>query len=735
MAEFSPELEALFERARTTPAPPPTDVNTAGVADEEQFSPELEALFRRANVESQPPMPAAIPQLDTTSPVQLKEFTPKIAFDPAAEVVKKVSDVVIPRDPEDANIFTEWIKGVVDGTLQKTPVTEGFPELATSGVASILSGEAQNVPGRSKDDPTQLFKVKVDPEFGQAMRLLMQTLVSSNPNALADTAMKVVPGAKRKRLRDGTQFVEFPNGTRFMLNRPGLSPTDMISFVGEIVPHVLGSKLVTKTLGETRGKAAALKNLAARIGMVGTVESTQELVSKVLGSDQPFDWVSTALAMTIEGALGPIGMGLKAGARSRVFQGLKTKTLETANEIVNQLQSGKSTTRLKMLEGLKAAAIEAKKIPRALRKKWADPRYDVVKQNARDSNLLVNVDDIIGTLQDAQVPLEPLAGATRKAVRSRTLKHLRKIQEFFEQAQSANQNGSNVEALMDLKQSLGVEVERLAKSSRSDARRFNRLSTKALNALRDRLRSQVPGFDIADDTFSAMSKEVNAVDKAFDTITKLEGDKLLKFTNRLFDEDTTSLESMKLMVDYLEKVSPGKSLDIFRDRVLRMAAGFDPVKDPREFLKQLMPNESARSRIRVLLGKEAFENISFLEASLIADKLQPKGFFGSVGKNFASAYASPAPGINVRLLELMPQSDAHAKILDEMLTNGELRQILTAIRTKKIPRQRLAQTFRDLIDRAALEVLDDASSTAIIQGLFTDRLGDAVLEEEEEEAQ
>lgn len=110
---------------------------------------------------------------------------------------------------------------------------------------------------------------------------------TTDPMALQDIMVKQIPGSQPGVDPEGNPFIIVENKP-YYLNKPGLSGTDVVGFVGDLFKFFPAGKLAQ--LGLTTGGRAAIAGTAT-----GVIGSGSQLASQAMGSTQPFNVAQVGL--------------------------------------------------------------------------------------------------------------------------------------------------------------------------------------------------------------------------------------------------------------------------------------------------------------------------------------------------------------------------------------------------------------------------------------------------------
>ena len=132
-------------------------------------------------------------------------------------------------------------------------------------------------------------------DFKKDLQISAGLLSTFNPKAQIDIIKNAVPEAKIEDF-NGTTVIQFPNGKKQILNKPGLSQADFTTGMAEVLSYLPAAKL--SSLGRTLMQRVGLASVAS-----GATDLALQGASQSLGSEQPIDKTQTTLAA----ATGPLG--------------------------------------------------------------------------------------------------------------------------------------------------------------------------------------------------------------------------------------------------------------------------------------------------------------------------------------------------------------------------------------------------------------------------------------------
>lgn len=132
---------------------------------------------------------------------------------------------------------------------------------------------------------------------------------TTDPNALQDIMVKNIPGSQPGIDQEGNPFLIVDNKP-YYLNKPGLSGTDVVGFIGDLFKFLPAGKLAQ--LGLTTGGRAAIAGTAT-----GVIGSSSQLASQALGSTQPFNVAQVGLESAFGAGGQVVGDVLSAYLKNR----------------------------------------------------------------------------------------------------------------------------------------------------------------------------------------------------------------------------------------------------------------------------------------------------------------------------------------------------------------------------------------------------------------------------------
>lgn len=195
---------------------------------------------------------------------------------------------------DEAGIF-EGAKQAFTGQDENTLLSRAAPELAT-GIR--LKDQIKDI----KDlGVSNFFKIRAQQVFG------------ATPEEIFEVGKKL-PGVSGFTDRKGNEFLKFPSGKVFVVNRPGFSQADFNQMATEMGSELLISKGIGKLLPGKSVLVSKLKDFAKNVSGAGVTEVVQGLGRKSTGIDETVDTISKEALVSagIEAALPGLKLPAKA---------------------------------------------------------------------------------------------------------------------------------------------------------------------------------------------------------------------------------------------------------------------------------------------------------------------------------------------------------------------------------------------------------------------------------------
>lgn len=192
--------------------------------------------------------------------------------------------------------------------IRLVPV-EGNPFEGAAPKAQPVTGESigfETLPVPTKDtSDIPMAKIKGLEGF----KTFLGTMSTTDPRALQDIVLKNVEGARGGEDAEGNPYVVI-DGKPYYTNKQGLSSTDVLGFVGDLIQFLPAAKIAT--IG---------KGLLTRMGLggatTGAISAGKETSAQMLGSGQEFDTAKVALDTAFGAGGQAVGDALTMYIRSR----------------------------------------------------------------------------------------------------------------------------------------------------------------------------------------------------------------------------------------------------------------------------------------------------------------------------------------------------------------------------------------------------------------------------------
>lgn len=150
----------------------------------------------------------------------------------------------------------------------------------------------------------------------ESFKPFLGVMSTTDPLALQDIMVKNIPGSQPGIDPEGNPFIIIENKP-YYLNKPGLSGTDVVGFIGDLAKFFPAGKLAQ--LGLTTGGRAAIAGTAT-----GVIGSGSQLSSQAMGSEQPFN-------------VAQVGLESAFGAGGQVVGDLISSYIKNNRSITNEL--------------------------------------------------------------------------------------------------------------------------------------------------------------------------------------------------------------------------------------------------------------------------------------------------------------------------------------------------------------------------------------------------------------
>lgn len=161
------------------------------------------------------------------------------------------------------NFVSDAARATVDAVTGGGRYKQGVPELGTSG---------EDVSAFSE----------------QGVKMLGAYALSGDSKAVADIAVKILPGAERKNDEYGNEMISW-RGQDYYINRPGISEADLFKFASDVAAFGPATKMAT-------GVSSLVGRTAAAFPLFAGTSVGQDVAARQLGSEQDVDLPRAAIA-------------------------------------------------------------------------------------------------------------------------------------------------------------------------------------------------------------------------------------------------------------------------------------------------------------------------------------------------------------------------------------------------------------------------------------------------------
>jgi len=512
-----------------------------------------------------------------------------VPVSPALDRLNKLESLQVKTPAQDSNLF-ESIKEGVTGSQRQAALPEDVQQLPELG--SLTSPVSTG-------------------EFGSDIQIAAGLLTSFDPKARMDIIRDAVPGVEFEQVND-TTVVKLPNGQQAVLNAPGLSQSDIVSGIAQVLAF------------SPAGRIGALgRNLAQRVGLgavtSGATEAALQGASKALGSEQEIDKGQISTAAILGGGAEVVAPAIQAVRQARINRqgqlqkeagdiakegieaseqtGIKLFSAQLTDDaadlerqsFVGKLSSGAKIAAQqlnkqneevgKAFENLLSSIAPPEAIIRgekrirsaaqesiALRKKIRAEKSSPFYNEAFKENATVNTDPVISLINKK---LGTLAKDSRSAVA------LRKVKGLVEQSTIKQKKGRvGIETIEELKipkinklHSTKLEIDdMLDKFAEAPLGRTAKRHIKEVQvSLLDEMDTASDLYRQGRKKFEVNSPAVNEIeDSIIGTIAGLDDTQLKTTSAKLFDAAQTNPEMVKQAKKMIEEVDPDAWNDIIR---------------------------------------------------------------------------------------------------------------------------------------------------------------------------
>jgi len=143
-----------------------------------------------------------------------------------------------PTEPQKGNIIDLGTGEAMDAGQAHTPNDFVLGDAGKEELLGLTPEEAAELPEMGYLENKLLFSGEV----GKSFRLAMGALVSSDPAQQIEIIQNVLPDAEVKTFESGETVIKY-GGERFVLNKPGVSATDVTRFAGQFLASLPVGKM------------------------------------------------------------------------------------------------------------------------------------------------------------------------------------------------------------------------------------------------------------------------------------------------------------------------------------------------------------------------------------------------------------------------------------------------------------------------------------------------------------
>ena len=552
---------------------------------------------------------------------QNKIMAPGIEF-PAAPAKQLWRNVV--------NAFT--------GAERTTPETEATPEISKLATGNLM----------------------------QDLQISLGALVTGDPEVQKNIIQKAAPEAELSTDEKGNTFVDFGEGNKFVLNKPGLSEIDLLRTIGQIAPFMKAAKVVSAVKG-------FIPRLFAGGGAAGAVEGGLQATAGALGGGEeafkPGQLAAATALGTAAEVIAPTAQAVKV-ARQRKAVGAQVPSgtaqpaveeaitaqagLQKATGIEVPLLPGQQTQLPTVLEKqsiLTNLSASARKATESLEKQnqsasdavielvdMLAPPESIVTGSARFRSAAQQADEALDVLRkELADPIykEALAdpkiipiGDIRKKITAEikgrppgeVVQVLNKVQKAL-RGPASNQYMPTTDILHKAK----FEIDRLLSTEK-----LGRPTKRLLMDIKDDLRTKMfkanPAYETASNTFEAATPAITKLQQSqIHKIAELPDDQLKSVAGRIFDAAETNPQVMKDAKRVIMEQDPGAWNELLRGEVERrmstMSAnaaevGLTVENIPGQLYRSIFGNQQQRKVFFSALDDVEKKNWQYLETIL-----------------------------------------------------------------------------------------------------------------------
>lgn len=304
------------------------------------------------------------------------------------------------------------------GTISIKPVDyDPFGNLDVNPAnATPMSSEELGLPSFVMPNKASPEIVNAPLGLTESFKPFLGVMSTTDPLALQDIMVKNIPGSYPGVDPEGNPFIIIENKP-YYLNKPGLSGTDVVGFIGDLAKFFPAGKLAQ--LGLTTGGRATIAGTAT-----GVIGSGSQLASQAMGSTQPFN-------------VAQVGLESAFGAGGQIVGDLISSYIKNNKSIQNEL--GQITPEFNAQ--LKASGIDILKFGEAGQKAIFDAYKQLgsrFAQEAKNITAKANIADVNFPLTRGQATGDIAQLAEEEAMRNAARGSLsQKILARFDERQKA----------------------------------------------------------------------------------------------------------------------------------------------------------------------------------------------------------------------------------------------------------------------------------------------------------
>jgi hypothetical protein len=536
---------------------------------------------------------------------------------------------------EDELTGFEKFKDFFTGKSRETPETRELPE-----IGSISTGE-----------------------FGKNLRISAGLLASTDPQDQMDVIKEVVPEATFSKDAKGNDIVDFGEGKKAILNKPGASFQDVAQTAAQIISFIPSAKVAT--LGKT---------LLAKVGLgaagAGATEAGLQVGARELGAKDAVRPEEIGLAAALGGASEAVVPALQAVRGIRQAKSVGGEDVGQVVESLRGVEEAAEATGVPLFQAQKTtipAQLEKQSFIASLPAGTQKASQSLRKQNRAASRA---VDDFLGTIapDEAVVTGAPkFRTASQNAVEAQKLVRKEKASPLYKQAlkEGADVDLKPVNELIDLKlndfpEAGGIyktlkKAQELIKGEPTLKKIHNAkleideiinktgegsIGNTAKNELTDIKNLLLTQMDDASDlyrsareTFAAESPAVTKIQESIiGKIADIDDTQLKAISRRIFDPAETNPAVIKQAKKVIDDVDPDAWNELLRTELERRLGSVKSTMEegtveniPGQLFNAIFGNTKQRAVLFNAVDGEAAKNLKYLEIALGRAKLGRPG--------------------------------------------------------------------------------------------------------------